>query len=52
MSFDKDGTDGMIRMLHVVLYLRKLIREHDRDKEANLMEETAYASVPEALYVF
>ena len=42
----------MGHMVHVALYLRKLILEHPLNEKAELTEETAYESVPEALYVF
>ena len=42
----------MTQMVHVALYLRSLILEHEPNHKAQLTEENAYASVPEALYVF
>ena len=42
----------MGQMVHVALYLRSLILEHPFNKKTELTEETAYASIPEALYVF
>ena len=42
----------MLHMVHVALYLRQLILEHTINKTATLNEETAYAAIPEALYMF
>ena len=41
----------MMHLVHVSLYLRKLINEHPVNKSTHLSDETAYVSVPEALYV-
>ena len=46
------NNEEMTHMVHVALYLRRLILDHDLNKNAELTEENAYASVPEALYVF
>ena len=40
----------MNQMVHVALYLRRQILDHPTNVKAQLTEENAYASIPEALY--
>ena len=42
----------MVQVVHVALYLRSQIIQHTPNVKAELTEENAYASLPEALYVF
>ena len=42
----------MLHMVHVALYLNKLIHEQTPNDKTLLTEENAYASIPEALYIF
>ena len=44
--------DEMIKLVHVALYLRKLILDHPAHSKSELTEENAYSAVPEGLYVF
>ncbi|MCP3890821.1 MAG: hypothetical protein GY702_18405 [Desulfobulbaceae bacterium] len=42
----------MEHMVHVALYLNRLILDHEQNETAELTEETAFAAVPEGLYIF
>ena len=42
----------MLHMVDVALYLNRLILEHEPNENAELTEETAFAAVPEELYIF
>ena len=39
-------------MVYVALYLNRLILEHEPNENAELNDETAFAVVPEELYIF
>ena len=42
----------MEHMVHVALYLNRLILDHEQNETAELTEETVFAAVPEGLYIF
>ena len=46
------NNNEMLHIVHVALYLHKLSLDHKRNKTATLNEETAFAAVPEDLYMF
>ena len=52
MKLPAYNQNEMGQMVHVAFYLRSLILAHPPNEKAELTEETAYASVPEALYIF
>ena len=52
MNIPSYNQNEMTQMVHVALYLRSLILSHPKNTKVELTEENAYASVPEALYVF
>ena len=52
MKLPAYNQNEMGQSVYVALYLRSLILAHPPNQKAELTEETAYASAPEALYIF